>query len=170
MVVAFFLALGGIFFLYRGEGGMHLNTIGLIFILVSAMSYALYIVFLNKFNLKMSSTKVAFYVTSFCCVFVFLISVFSQSQIQPIPHWKAWIWIGELSLITAILAMTLLSVAVRIIGSTPTSILGALEPLTAVLVGIFVFGEKFGLSQGIGVILIVGCVLLVIIADGKKGK
>lgn len=168
MVVAFFLALAGIFMLYRGEDGMHLNGVGLTFVLVSALSYALYIVFLNKFQLAMSSKKVAFYVTAFCCVFVFLISVFSQSRIQPIPHWKAWIWIGELSLITAILAMVLLSVAVRFIGSTPTSILGALEPLTAVLVGILIFGEKFTFNHGVGIVLIVGGVLLVVIVGGKK--
>ena len=39
-------------------------------------------------------------------------------------------------------------VAVHEIGSTPTAIMGALEPLTAVVIGVVMFGEQLTLSNG----------------------
>ena len=45
-----------------------------------------------------------------------------------------------------------------------------MEPLTAVIVGISVFGEKLNLNQGIGIILVFIAVYLVILTQNKKGK
>ena len=43
-----------------------------------------------------------------------------------------------------------------------------MEPLTAVLVGIAVFGEKLNASQGIGMVLVFIAVNLVIMSQKKK--
>ena len=51
--------------------------------------------------------------------------------------------------------------AVKIIGSTPTAILGALEPVTAVAIGVNVFGEALTTRLIAGIILILGSVMLV---------
>lgn len=48
------------------------------------------------------------------------------------------------------------------IGSTPTAILGALEPVTALFFGVAVFGERFTLRIGTGVLLILVAVTLII--------
>jgi drug/metabolite transporter (DMT)-like permease len=58
--------------------------------------------------------------------------------------------------------------AIQIIGSTTTAILGCMEPLTAVLVGISVFGERLNTNQGIGMVLVFIAVYLVIITQKKK--
>ena len=52
--------------------------------------------------------------------------------------------------------------AIRRIGSTPTAILGALEPVTALFFGVAVFGERFTLRIGTGVLLILVAVTLII--------
>ena len=51
-----------------------------------------------------------------------------------------------------------LVVAVRNIGSTLTSALGAMEPLTSVLVGVWVFDEVLGASAIVGM----GCILIAV--------
>jgi len=51
--------------------------------------------------------------------------------------------------------------AVKIIGSTPTAILGALEPVTAVAIGVLVFGEILTGRLIAGIILILGSVVLI---------
>ena len=53
-------------------------------------------------------------------------------------------------------------IAVHNVGSTPTAVMGALEPITAVCIGIFVFGEAFTLRLGIGNILILTAVILIV--------
>ncbi len=50
------------------------------------------------------------------------------------------------------------------IGSTPTAIMGALEPLTAVIIGVTVFGEIFTLRLGIGIFMILVAVILIVAA------
>ena len=54
------------------------------------------------------------------------------------------------------------TLAVQYIGSTPTAILGALEPLTAVFFGVTVFGESLTLRLCCGIILIILAVTLII--------
>lgn len=58
--------------------------------------------------------------------------------------------------------------AIQIIGSTTTAILGCMEPLTAVLVGITIFGEKLNGSQGVGMLLVFIAVYLTVISQGKE--
>ena len=61
-----------------------------------------------------------------------------------------------LALIPTVVSLVLMTVAVHAIGSTPTAVMGALEPLTAVVIGVTIFGELFTarLAAGIGLILL----------------
>ena len=52
---------------------------------------------------------------------------------------------------------------VKSIGSTLASVLGAMEPVTAVCVGIFLFGEAFTTSIGVGIALIIAAVIVIIL-------
>ena len=52
--------------------------------------------------------------------------------------------------------------AIRRIGSTPTAILGALEPVTALIFGVTVFGEQLTPRIMLGVVLILVAVTLII--------
>jgi drug/metabolite transporter (DMT)-like permease len=42
-------------------------------------------------------------------------------------------------------------------------VLGAMEPVTAVCVGIFLFGEAFTTSIGVGIALIIAAVIVIIL-------
>lgn len=65
-----------------------------------------------------------------------------------------------------VLSLVLMAIAVKDIGSTPTAILGALEPITAVAIGCFCFGESFTTRLAVGIALILTAVLLII--GGKQ--
>ena len=49
-----------------------------------------------------------------------------------------------------------------------TAILGALEPLTAVLIGLLVFNEPFTAYLAIGIVLILAAVVIIAMAQQKK--
>ena len=68
---------------------------------------------------------------------------------------------------TVISNITLL-LAVRHIGGTLTSILGAMEPVTAVVIGACVFGEAFTATEAVGIALILVAVVLVILTNRIK--
>ena len=55
--------------------------------------------------------------------------------------------------------------AIKNIGSTLTAILGAMEPLTALSIGILVFAEPLTPTIALGFILIISAVSLIILAQ-----
>ena len=55
------------------------------------------------------------------------------------------------------------------IGSTSTAILGALEPVTALIFGATVFGEVISVKEWCGIVLIIFAVTLVV-AGGSISK
>ena len=60
-VIAIVLALGGIGLLYKGEAGASLSTMGILLVMISSLTYAVYIVVVNQSDIRMSSLKLTFY-------------------------------------------------------------------------------------------------------------
>lgn len=56
-----------------------------------------------------------------------------------------------------------MTVAVQHVGATPTAILGALEPLTAVAIGVMIFGEMLTPRLIVGILFILFAVMLVVL-------
>ena len=56
----------------------------------------------------------------------------------------------------------ILAIAVHEVGATPTAIMGALEPLTAVAIGVMVFDESLTFRLAVGIVLILSAVLLIV--------
>lgn len=166
------LAFGGVFFLSGASfnEGISLNPLGLLFVLVTIFTYGSYIIGVN--NLKpiasMNGMKLTFYVLAFSCLLFCGNIVVKGGSFQPLVTFHQWWNILALAFIPTLISDLTLVYAIQIIGSTTTAILGCMEPLTAVLVGISVFGERLNLNQGIGMILVFIAVYLVIIT--QKGK
>jgi len=166
--VAIALSLAGIGLLYRGgEGGAALSTVGLILVFLSSLTYAIYIVVVNKADLKMGSLKLTFYVMIFCLLFLLLYSVTFGSGFPPVlPSASAWGWAFMLGFVPTVLSLVFMAKAVKIVGSTPTAIMGGLEPLTAVVIGVCIFGETLTTRLVLGIILVLASV--VVLAIKKK--
>jgi drug/metabolite transporter (DMT)-like permease len=68
-----------------------------------------------------------------------------------------------LGLVPTILSLVLMTIAVHEVGATPTAIMGALEPLTAVTIGVLLFGEALTLRLMTGIVLILLAVMLIVL-------
>ena len=164
VVFSIALAFGGVCLLYYSGEGIVLNTMGVILVLLSAFSYALYMIVVNKSSINLPTFKVTFYALIFCWICVSLFSFSDESfAIQPLTNFNQLFYVLLLSLVTTVMSLCLMNVAVRILGSTPTSIMGALEPLTAVIIGVCVFDEVFSLNLALGIVLILLSVMLIIL-------
>lgn len=170
-IFALVLSLAGVVLLYWGDGGERLPVIGVILVLASALTYALYIIVVDRSKITLSSFKINFYVLFYCAAGMAAYALISgQGLILP-PSGKAWFWVGWLAVVPAIMALCLMVYSAKYIGSTATAIIGALEPLTAVVIGVAVFGEAFGLRLAVGIVLIVGAVVLTVLkATGSERK
>ena len=161
-VVSIALACGGISLLYKGGDGATLNLAGVVLVFLSALSYAVWIVAVNRSSLKdLPTEKLTFY----CLVFgslVYVVRLRGCADLQPVPSSLMWVNAVALALFPTIVSLVAMAGAIRRIGSTPTAILGALEPVTALFFGVAVFGERFTLRIGTGVLLILVAVTLII--------
>lgn len=163
--LAIVLAVCGVALLSSGGGadGKVLSLLGVGMMLLSSLCNALYIVGLQLARIpNVSGLMLTFYVMVCSAVLSFLNAVASDS-FQLIWTLRELGIVFLLALITAVISNWTLILAIQRIGSTLSSVLGVLEPLTAVLVGILVFSEPFGPALAGGVLLIASSVLLVML-------
>ncbi len=163
-ICAIALATGGIVLLYQGDGTTTLNVTGTILVLLAALSYSLYMVAVNRTSIRsLDSMTLTFYSIGIGIV-VFLAGMASHSGFTPVVTPLGWTCALSLAIFPTILSLVTMAVAIHHIGSTPTAILGALEPVTALVIGVCVFGERLSFSAIIGIILVVGSVTMLIAA------
>lgn len=155
VMFAVFMSLLGAALLSSGElEAKNGDTIvGLVAACVSVFSYAGYIVGVRMTRaVRINSTVLTCYVMGLGTVLYF-IGALTTSGLQLVADGYTWLIIWGLALpATAISNITLVR-AIKYAGPTLTSILGAMEPLTAVVIGVFVFKELFTLNSAIGIIL-----------------
>ena len=166
-VLSILLSLSGIALLYRGGDGGVLDTTGVLLVMLSSLTYALYIVIVNKSSLRMSSLKLTFYVLLVGVLLITSCSFFGdgEARIQILTTPSMWLHASILAVFPTIVSLLLMVVAVHEIGSTPTAVIGALEPLTAVMLGVTLFGEELTLRLSIGITLILSAVILIILGN-----
>ncbi len=158
------IALLGIVLLYKGDGDATLSLRGTVLVLLSALFYAIYIVSVNRSTLRTIPTlKLTFYMLLFG-ITVFIVRVdFGASLILP-TRWYLWGNLIALALFPTAISFICTTKAVQYIGSTPTAIMGAIEPFTAIFIGVTVFSETLTLRICIGLLLIIFAVTLVVSA------
>lgn len=163
IVVAVFISLVGVALLAWGDAGHHDPGRGLAFAGATVVTYAVYIIGVMKSRAAMlDPLTVVFYVLLFSAG-IFLVYALSTSGIGVVHTWKTWRNLLLLALLPTVLSNLTLVAAIQRIGPTMTSILGSMEPLTAVLVGVVHFGERFNLDGAAGLILVVTAVIIVIL-------
>lgn len=163
-IAAIASAVAGVYFLSGGDTKTgSFSFLGLFIVLLSALGYALYLVTMSQLKIgQMKGLLLTFYVFLFGGILLF-IGTETISQLQPISEWHTAGNLILLALIPTVVSNLALVRAVKSIGSTLTSVLGAMEPVTAVCVGIFLFGEAFTTSIGIGIALIIAAVIVIIL-------
>ena len=167
-VAAILLSLVGVLLLYWGDAEGALSTVGVILVLVSALTYALYIIVVDKSPLRMSSFKINFFVLFYCALGMAFFALVSGQPLMLPPTPRAWLWVSWLAVVPAIMALVMMVYAAKYLGSTPTAILGALEPTTAVLIGVFLFDEPFSLQLLLGIVLILAAVTVIVLSKGRR--
>lgn len=163
------LALSGIGMLYQGGDGATLSLAGIGLVMASALSYAIYIVGVNRPMLKdVATLKVTFYVLLFG-VSLFLVRVDFGQSLQVVDKWYLWGNLIALAVFPTAISFLCTTQAVQYIGSTPTAILGALEPVTAVFFGVTIFGESLTIRLICGIILIILAVSFIVAGSNITG-
>ncbi len=163
VICAIAISFTGIVLIANPGHGANVSATGVTLVMLSALVYAIYMVLINKTSLQhLGGTTLTFYSLLFG-ISVMIVKVGFLTELQPVPLTP--IGIGSaigLSVFPTIVSILTVAVAVQLIGSVPVSILGALEPVTGLLVGVLLFGEILTVRAGIGIVLILLSVVVLV--------
>lgn len=168
--VAIIATFVGVLFLSRSDGAQVLQWKGLALSFVSALSYAMFIVVINRSKSVhlISNTLLTFYAL---LTGVVLYSLYALVQHVPLTSGlhdvSSWANLAGLAVLPTIVSTATLAMATRIIGATKASVLGVFEPVTAILVGAMAFGESITVNVVVGIVLTMAAIVFMIAAPGK---
>ncbi|MBF1047758.1 MAG: EamA family transporter, partial [Porphyromonadaceae bacterium] len=165
-ILAIVLALSGVALLsLKGDVGMGSSPLAFALVLLSGFSYAIYLVAINNVQLlrAMDNLKLTLYSLLFGGIY-FLVDTLLSGGLQPLPSTAALGNLLLLALVPTLISNLCLVRAIKSIGSTLTSVLGAMEPLTAIVIGVLVLGEQVTPVMLTGVLLIVSAVTIIVLS------
>lgn len=147
---------------FDGITGGESSIIGMLIILSSALSYAVYMVVVQKSRLsRMSSTKLSFYSLLFGLVFYVIVTRLC-TDVQPLATSRQWAVLLALALFPSLISISAMASAIKLVGSTATAVLGAFEPVSSVLIGVCLYGERPSLVSWVGMAVILLSVTAVV--------
>ena len=168
--IAVVMSLAGVALLAWGNHTMGDFPRGVTLALLTVVTYATYIIGIMKSSVaNVNAVVLTFYMLAIGAG-LFLLYALSSEGIESVHNWSDWRDLLMLALLCTVISDLTLIMAIKRIGSTLTSILGSMEPLTAVVIGVIYFGEMLDLSTIIGLILIIVAVIIVIVASGRKAR
>lgn len=162
---------GGILLLSQPSGAAQIKPLGILLAVGSALSYAFYLVIVNRSKrIKHVSehTLTLYALLTGTALFASIRAVQGGSFIEGVNCPGDWANLIGLALVPTMISMLTLAISSRLIGPTKTSVLGVFEPLTAILIGTFLFGEPLTMKMGLGIAVCVAAVLYMILKPGKQ--
>lgn len=171
-LAAIALSILGVYLMASGdglkiEGG---NTaLGLACSIISAVSFAAYYILMKRTRAdKIEVVKFTTWIMIMCAVYFIIGGMIVDGGITLVHDGKLWLYILGLALWSTMISNFTGVKAVRRIGPTLTSILGALQPLTAVILGVLFLDEHLGFKSIAGIVLILTAVLMVVTHQNMK--
>ena len=144
----------GVVILSKNDDGGFISLLGLTLVMLSSLSYAIYLVYINRGPMKKINTStITFYVILGGFLVMIPYCLLDGGLMLP-KTTPAWINAIGLGFFPTVISLIFTSRAIALIGSTETAIFGALEPLPAVILGILILGETLTITPAIGMILI----------------
>lgn len=166
------LSLLGVYLMASGdglrvEGGD--TALGLTCSLISALSFAAYYIVMKRAKAdKIEVVKLTTWIMLMSAIYFIAANFMFNGKMTIVTDGKLWISILGLGLWATMVSNFTGVKAVRRIGPTLTSIMGALQPLTAVILGVAFLNEHLSVKTVIGIVLIMAAVMIIVQHQSKK--
>lgn len=165
-IISVLLCVIGISLFYTPQ--QSLNLTGSALALLSAVTFAGYVILLSHFDSsRVSGFLFSFYIALVSCIASLLICLSTNSLTLPATP-LGWGLCILFSLLVTTGAVVLFQQSTFLIGGERASILSTLEPITSVVIGIVIFHEPLGIRVFLGTLLVVAASILTALLDIKK--
>jgi len=171
-MLAIAAAIFGVYLLASGDSLIVENgntKLGLTCSIISAFSFAAYYILMKRLKAdKIEVVKFTTWIMMLSAVYFIICAFVLEGKLTMVTGVKNWMYILGLGLWSTMISNFTGVKAVRRIGPTLTSILGALQPVTAVVLGILFLHEHLYTRSLIGIILILIAVTVVVMHQNNK--
>lgn len=168
---AILVSIFGIYLLASGdsivvEGGD--TKLGLTCSIISAFSFAAYYILMKLLKAdKIEVVKFTTWIMMLSAFYFFVCALIFEGKFPVVRDGMSWLNILGLGLWATMVSNITGVKAIRRIGPTHTSILGALQPVTALVLGVLFLGEHLYVRSMIGISLILVAVSIIVIHQKK---
>lgn len=160
-IIALAIATAGICCFFFGvdmsagfSGGMFL---GLVLAVASGVTYAFYIIYMDKSNLKHEPAfKISFYVAAISSLAMGVYGTITRELTLSTLTPNAWAISFAFALLCTVVALSLLQIGIKHVGASTAAILTTFEPITSIICGVLLLGEELTMIK------IVACSLIMI--------
>lgn len=162
---------GGILLLSAPSDGVQIRLPGVLLAIGSALCYSFYLIIVNRSKRirSVSEHTLTFYsLVTGAALFAVIRSFQGGGMLEGIDTAADWGNLVGLAIVPTMISLLTLAVSTRYIGPTKTAVLGVFEPLTAILIGTFLFGEPLTGRMATGIAICVAAVIFMILKPGKQ--
>ena len=164
---------GGIILLSAPSDRAQIRIPGVLLAVGAALCYSFYLVIVNRskrIRNVSEHTLTLYSLLTGTLLFAVIRAFQGGSMLEGVDSAADWGNLIGLALVPTMVSMLTLAMSTRYIGPTKTAVLGVFEPLTAILIGTFLFGEPLTGKMAAGIAICVAAVVFMILKPGKKAR
>ena len=165
------VTFGGILLLSAPSDSVQIRIPGILLAIGSALCYSFFLVIVNR-NGRIRNvsehTLTLYALINGALLFAAIRAWQGGSMLEGVNTAADWGTLIGLAIMPTMISMLTLAMASRYIGPTKTAVLGVFEPLTAILIGTFMFGESLTARIVGGITVCVAAVIFMILKPGEK--
>lgn len=170
LVITLVLTYLGLWIIFNQEAVMDSNNAltGVVFVLLSALSYSFYVL-LSKRIIDATGSR-WFTALAMCVSSVFVLiyyAVFFQWSSLTVTN-MAWVYIFCLAIVSTVIPSFLISEAIAKVGPARTGVVGTVGPILTILLASAILSEPFTVNHAIGTALVLFGVMLLTVRKPKK--
>ncbi len=164
-IVSIIVCTVALIFLYNPSS---LNSHGIILAFISALTYSIYSYMLDSESIRsLDTSSKLLYINLLSAFGIILFSLVTKQEIKLDLNLVEWSGAFAYSAILTLGATSLYQKAISSIGAKETSILSTFEPITSVILGVFLLGEKVSFIQVIAIALILSSATYLVNQNNK---
>jgi drug/metabolite transporter (DMT)-like permease len=169
-VFAIILTYGGILLAFADDLEMSGNGMwkGVIFIFLSAFTYAIYLVGSGSMIPRIGPVRFTSYAMIISCILVIIhYSIMNTTEVLHQP-WQIYALGFAMAVISTVIPSFLISEAIKRIGASNFAIYGSLGPISTIILAIIFLGERLDFYQIVGTVVVIFGVSIINLKKSQK--
>lgn len=170
-ILALLLTYVGIAIAFSDKNAMSSSDnfwLGVFFVAMAALSFAIYVVMSGKFIPKLGTIRYTVWTMTAACLAI-LIHHFINHRLQ-LFHFEQEVYLFAflMAIFSTVLPSFMISEGIRRIGANNAAIIGSVGPISTIILAYFFLGELFGGYQILGTIIVIAGVVWLSFGKGRK--